>query len=387
MSNVIAAGPVDDPQSASSRRDTGDDHDSPPPKISLDSWTDDSPSMLSEVIDSIVVVAHGRSAPRQSEWDRMHELIETEDSVRGCVITGHPECPGPNARQRRQGRTAWQRRKRARLAVITNSTKQRGIVMGFHWFLGNRMLAFTSSRWRDAMNHVEIGLDTQKRILEWLDRAIRVLDGPEAYTAVGIEPGKWRTQLVAHSANEQGTDSPVDPAAQTDDGRPEIGSLRPQTPESAKASTDPQPSKRMATCLLGRDNLLLMVHAHRPPSDEEWNDHVTSMAALFQRRIHRSVYCLIYSLGGVPSPKQRAAVLKITPPEARARIALLTDPQAARAAPESHAWIRGAKMQVFGLDELERALRWLGIKSFSAPAIEDEIVEMIESTKTTGVDT
>ena len=96
---------------------------------------------------------------------------------------------------------------------------------------------------------------------------------------------------------------------------------------------------------------VVIVHGREQPTDAAWEaslEVVRSMSSLDRVRV------LVYSAGGAPNGRQRAALNKITS-SLKMRIAVLTDSVIARAVRFALRWF-DAQVQIFPPEEIEAAL-------------------------------
>ena len=94
----------------------------------------------------------GAGAITDADWDHNLDVSRRHvSSLRGVLVAGHPDSPGVSARQRQRGAEMWKRiGVDPRIAVLTNSIFQRGIVTAVSWVTPGVIRAFPVHAWRGA---------------------------------------------------------------------------------------------------------------------------------------------------------------------------------------------------------------------------------------------
>ena len=135
--------------------------------------------------------------------------------------------------------------------------------------------------------------------------------------------------------------------------------------------------KNLATSIFGLGDLLLTVHNQSPPTQSEWNEYVSYVRSVFERRGERSVYILSYTLGGIPNAEQRRLLVEATPLASRGKVAVVTGAQRARLATMVLSSTHRPTYRLFGPEQLVDALAWLGIRLDSKRQIQRELMELL----------
>jgi len=129
----------------------------------------------------VVVALHTQQDPQSEEWTEYIDLLVKlkkksagdVSRIRNIVVS---DGGGPNAKQRAQMQTEVYLGEPSKVAAITNALSnplKRGVATAVSW-LNPGFLALTPEKWRDALRHV--GLEVESRsILQELERLQRKL--------------------------------------------------------------------------------------------------------------------------------------------------------------------------------------------------------------------
>ena len=104
------------------------------------------------MLDGLQIVFLGARAVTDADWSYNLDVSRRHAaSLRGVLVAGHPESPGITARQRSDGARMWHEiGVKPRIAVLTDSPLQRGIVTAVSWVTPGAIQAFPVSAWRSA---------------------------------------------------------------------------------------------------------------------------------------------------------------------------------------------------------------------------------------------
>ena len=110
------------------------------------------PTLTVEMIDGVQLLFVGERAISDEDWDHnLDQVRKYAKTMRGVLVAGHPESPGINATQRRRGADVWREvGVDPRIAILTDSTFQRGVVTAIAWVTPGTIRAFAVADWRAA---------------------------------------------------------------------------------------------------------------------------------------------------------------------------------------------------------------------------------------------
>lgn len=109
--------------------------------------TSGGPSMLHEMVGSVMVVVHNLESPPYHEWDPYLRAMESErKAARLDAMIVRSRGGGPNARQRREVTEMWKRvGGNPPIAVVTESTMARGLSAALNFFLPSGIRVYPPS--------------------------------------------------------------------------------------------------------------------------------------------------------------------------------------------------------------------------------------------------
>jgi hypothetical protein len=105
----------------------------------------------------MMLLVHGNaSEPSDPEWGQfLQAQAAVLNDIKGVLV--YSLSFGPNASQRARLNKLWSDvGVNPKIAVMTNSRINRGIVTAFTWLIGNRIQAFAPERYQDACNFLEL---------------------------------------------------------------------------------------------------------------------------------------------------------------------------------------------------------------------------------------
>lgn len=112
-------------------------------------------SMLTRNVAGVILVVHAPVAPSDRDWQLMVDVVEQANPFLGMVVLVAPDCPGPNAAQRKKSSTLWKSTHQARGALITSSILHRGILTAMRWLVAElQFKGFAPAEWRSALEFV-----------------------------------------------------------------------------------------------------------------------------------------------------------------------------------------------------------------------------------------
>lgn len=118
------------------------------------------------------------------------------------------------------------------------------------------------------------------------------------------------------------------------------------------------------------DDIIVVIHGPRPPSDEEAHEYLTA----FKSRDISRLRCLIFTEGGAPTAAQRKRLNELLGGRAFPT-AVVTNLPLVRGVVTALSWFN-PKIRAFTPEAAEEAFRYLGIPSVRYPGIHAEVKKL-----------
>ena len=155
-------------------------------------------TMISRVVDGVIVVSHNTQAPSASDWNEFCVLAGS--APRGGVVLVPPSCPGPNAGQRKLVTEAWSKNPDAHVSIITTTRVHRIIITAMAYFAGSQFSAYDPSDWQKALANAA-PRPAWPELLRILEQDLRELGGLNECVRAGVDPAQWSRSLQLGASN------------------------------------------------------------------------------------------------------------------------------------------------------------------------------------------
>nr|WP_206607121.1 hypothetical protein [Sandaracinus sp.] len=118
------------------------------------------------------------------------------------------------------------------------------------------------------------------------------------------------------------------------------------------------------------ENVMLLVHTNRPPSDEEWGEYVEAVDAQGAAPLAQ----LVHTQGGSPNAKQRGAFTKMLAGRT-VPVAVLNDSALVRGAVTAIAWFNPS-LRAFKSADIDAALQYLGVPESRWSTLKNDLEDL-----------